>query len=345
PPQITWRGVLIAGVCWIVFAQTYASVVAILADVPFVYLMPSMVLEAGILAALSVPAWWVLIRRLDNSPKSAKVLAHFIIGPLYVVGTTWIYLEFTRWSAGDAAYGAVLARAGWIGLTHAMLYGIVFAVFHAVRASQRSAFQEGQAERLAALARERQLETLRAQLQPHFLFNTLNVISAMVGRDAEEARQMIADLSELLRRSLDGTTEPMVPFEEEVRSAELYLRLQRRRFPDRLKVDIDVEPEAAGVPVPSLIVQPLLENAVRHGIAPAPGGGIVRLKAHRENGHLHVVVEDTGVGDEGAVARAQAGSGIGIRNADARLKARFGSGLTLAHRAPHGFRVSFDVPA
>jgi sensor histidine kinase YesM len=178
-------------------------------------------------------------------------------------------------------------------------------------------------EQLEARLARAQLQTLKLQLQPHFLFNTLNTITALIGVDPRVAERMVSGLSELLRLSLRNAGEQEVPLSREIELLEHYVEIQQIRFRDRLTVTLEVAPDTMQALVPNFILQPLVENAIRHGIGPRAAPGHVDVRAYRENGSLHLRVADNGVG-----ARARrsepAGEGIGLGNTKARLEHLYG---------------------
>lgn len=202
----------------------------------------------------------------------------------------------------------------------------------------------GEAARLRAQLAEARLAVLRAQLDPHFLFNTLHAVSALVERDPRGVRRMIARLSELLRSTLEGSAEQEIPLEREVELLGRYLEIMQIRFQGRLETRIEVEPGAEGALVPNLILQPIVENAIKHGVGKSEAAGRVEVTARRKGGELVLRVWDSGGGsgaggvtpserDAGASAAPGAGEwgsgensgGVGLRNTRERLEQLYGS--------------------
>ena len=175
------------------------------------------------------------------------------------------------------------------------------------------------AERLALEAqvqtRDAELRALRAQINPHFLFNGLNAVASLAGSDPVRARTMCVMLADFLRRSLALGGRREIPLEEELDLAERYLEIERVRFGDRLKLDHDIDPAALDCPVPALLLQPLVENAVTHGIAHSIEGGVVRLTARRIAGRLEITVENPADPER----PASRGQGLGVTNVKSRL--------------------------
>lgn len=204
------------------------------------------------------------------------------------------------------------------------------------RLREHTAHLEGQ---LAAA----QLDALRMQLNPHFLFNTLHAVSTLMARDVDGARRMISDLSDLLRLVLEGSDTPEVPLDDELDVLGHYLDIERTRFADRLDVDVNVESDARAALVPTLLLQPLVENAVKHGIAPRGEGGKISVAAHRANGHLvvHVCDDGPGIGPNGPKRE-----GVGLRNTRDRLSKLYGDDaqLTLRDRPEGGLDAEVRLP-
>ncbi len=164
-----------------------------------------------------------------------------------------------------------------------------------------------------------QLTVLKSQLQPHFLFNTLHTINGLMFDDVYSANKMIAQLSDLLRFSLDKTNQQEIRFRDELEFIETYLNIQKTRFKDRLVVNMDIKPETLDATVPSMLLQPMVENALNHGIAPYKKTGIIRISAFTENENLVMEVHDNGNGLK-SKSELEIFSGVGISNTIERLK-------------------------
>ena len=188
-----------------------------------------------------------------------------------------------------------------------------------------------------------EIEALQAQLEPHFLFNTLNAISTLVvERHNADAARMIARLSDFLRLTLDTADRPEIPVAEELEFVRRYLEIEEVRFGSRLRVTIDAKPEAMSGMVPALLLQPLVENAVKHGVLASEQGGSVSVSAARNNGALVLCVADDGPGmPKGPIVH-----GIGLSNTAARLRELYGndSRFSLAPSSPSGLSVTIKIP-
>jgi LytS/YehU family sensor histidine kinase len=220
-----------------------------------------------------------------------------------------------------------------VGLSHAIN-------FH--REAQQRALAEAELETRLVEAR---LKSLQQQLHPHFLFNTLHTISALMHRDRQAADDMLIKLSDLLRLSLDRTNRQKVSLKDEIDFLQKYLEIEQKRFGDRLRVHMDVDPATLDAQVPNLLLQPLVENAVKHGIAPKIGGGRIEVVARREGGDLRLIVRDNGAGVS-RQAMTAFDTGVGLSNTRARLEHLYGGRQRFAFEtpAPGGFAVTVVVP-
>jgi two-component system, LytTR family, sensor kinase len=201
------------------------------------------------------------------------------------------------------------------------------------------------ASKLEARLAEAQLDVLRMQLHPHFLFNTLNTVSALMHRDVQAADRMLALLGDLLRDSFEKIGAQEVSLKQELGFLEKYLEIEKTRFRDRLSVETDIDPETLDAEVPNLMLQPLVENAIRHGIARRREAGHIRLAAWRDGDRLELRVRDNGPGllSEGELAGR---SGVGLANTQARLRQLYGAAHRFELLAPEtgGLEVVLSIP-
>ncbi len=229
------------------------------------------------------------------------------------------------------------------GKLHAdvMTCWVLFGLRHAIEYYKQYRARELTASRLEARLAMARLEALQMQLHPHFLFNTLHAISALMYRNVEGADRMLARLSDLLRLTLDSAGVQEVPLQREMECLDKYLEIEQVRFGDRLRVRRAIAPETLDALVPNLVLQPLVENAVRHAIASRESGGTIEVVARREGEALAIEVRDDGPGIAGPIRE-----GIGMANTRARLEQLYGDGQTFhAGNAPGGgFQVRLTVP-
>jgi signal transduction histidine kinase len=221
-----------------------------------------------------------------------------------------------------------------VGLSHALEYR---------REAQERALMAAQFQTQFA---EAQLQALQRQLHPHFLFNTLHTISALMHRDVEAADAMLARLSDLLRQTLDRLGVQEIPLKEELEFLDTYLEIEGTRFGDRLAIVREIEPETLDVLVPNLILQPLVENAIRHGIAPRLGGGRLHIVARRTGDRLWMMVRDNGPGLSKAKLDAF-NQGVGVSNTRSRLEHLYPGAHKFEFHEPSdgGLAVTIEIPA
>ena len=223
------------------------------------------------------------------------------------------------------------------------VYWMIVGAAHALMFYRRLRLRDIQTAQLSSRLAQTELHLLKMQLHPHFLFNALNTVSALMHRDVKAADRMIARLSELLRGALDHSSTQEVSLEEELGFLESYLEIERARLGDRLIVEIYVPQNVLDARVPHMILQPLVENAIRHGIAPRAAPGHLAIRARGRRDMLDLEVCDDGIG---RVAGPAAGGGLGLVNTRARLQQLYGDAFDFETRdAPGGgFRVCLTIP-
>lgn len=226
-----------------------------------------------------------------------------------------------------------------------LTYGAIVGLSHALDYYRKYRERELRASQLETKLAQAQLDALRMQLHPHFLFNTLNSISVLMAEDVRAAQTMLARLSDLLRASLEKTGAHEVALHDELEFLESYLEIEQTRFQDRLTVRMEIDPAALDARVPNLILQPLVENAIRHGIAPRARRGVVEIRAARENGLVRLAVADDGVG-VGSARPEDLMKGIGLSNTRSRLEQLYGAAhrFEMRERDGGGLEVSIEIP-
>jgi LytS/YehU family sensor histidine kinase len=224
-------------------------------------------------------------------------------------------------------------------------YWVILGVGHAIQNYRKFRDRELQASKLKAQLVQAQLDVLKMQLHPHFLFNTLHAISALVHQDVELADRMIARLGDLLRSTLENRNMHEVSVREELEYIQPYLEIEQARIGSRLQVRMEVEPGIMDAWVPNMILQPLVENAIRHGVAPRPETGCVAIRVRRDAKTLRLEVQDDGPGlpDEQASPFKE---GLGLANTRARLLQLYGEGhrFELANGGGRGLVVRIELP-
>jgi len=222
-----------------------------------------------------------------------------------------------------------------------IVYALIVCGYYSYNYYRKYREREIRSVELEGRLAQAELQNLKMQLHPHFLFNTLHTISVLMMRDVSLANRMLIRLSDLLRITLDSTGSHMVPLKQELDFLRGYLEIEQTRFQDRLTVSIDVQPAALDAQVPNLILQPLVENAIRHGIASQPGSGTIQLRAAIDGPVLRVEVSDDGPGLDGSFKK-----GIGLTNTEARLRQLYGAShsFNIANSPRGGVEVTITIP-
>jgi two-component system, LytTR family, sensor kinase len=303
----------------------------------------------GLLAPLIV----AIDRRLPSSERQLprRVLLHvFVSGPVtaayvYVFAAVRALVGVSTWRAVYDPQTLLSALSGMF-LWSWLVYWLIVGAWQAYQYYQRYLSTELRMERLERRFTEARLNALRMQLDPHFLFNALNTISSQVERDPRMARAMIERLGDLLRLSLESRDKEEIPLAEEMAFLDHYLAIQRIRFRDRLTIETDVDPTVAYATVPCFFMQPLVENAIRHGISPRASGGIVTVSAQRVDDQLRVLVVDDGVGlPPGWSLEESAGLGLSLtRDRIAGLYPDGAARLEIRRRREGGTEVAVTLP-
>lgn len=248
--------------------------------------------------------------------------------------------------AGPDPFGQAWLQKFYGGLlSYAILYSLILLAAHIVESQEQMARQQMETARLNEQLSKAQLTALRRQIEPHFLFNTLNAIAGLVREKRNDAAvNMIAGLSDFLRRVVKDSDRQQVQLAEELEFTQKYLDIQKARFAERLKFSVDIPAELLAAQVPSLILQPMVENAVKHGIAKRVQGGAIRISACRNNGTLTLRVYNDGPSLPAGWQKSQ--SGIGMANVRTRLEGLYGDAfqLSLRDQQPGGVEAMVSMP-
>ncbi len=305
--------------------------------------------SVGTTALLGLGVWW-LTARITWPERGSRVgffAVHLALALSFggtVMGTQLGLL------AADVGMSAALTyiprdTIGWMVLSGMYIYGMIGGTSYALRLERRVHEQRLTAARAESLAARAQLDALRARLQPHFLFNAIHSLSALAREDPAAVEIALEQLGELLRYALDRGDREMVRLEDEWAFTKNYLELEQLRFGPRLAVEAQLAEDALACRVPSLILQPIVENAVRHGLASRSRGGTVRVEARRTSGALELVVRDDGAG--AAPEAVSAAPGLGLSTVRQRLTALYDgrAGMAIATAPGAGFTVRITLPA
>jgi sensor histidine kinase YesM len=341
-PPLT-RALTIGGI-WLIIgvvmgAQWYVNDLAYDAAKPW-WIYSAALVSCTLWAALT-PVVSTLARQIgfDRRQPLRSVGLHIVCGVLLSVAHSLVYVSVLAMMFGSGENMLWRKMAGSLQ-SNLLIYTTLTGIVIAGRAYHRLNIQELDAARLETELAEAETAALRAQLQPHFLFNALNAISALVRSEPIKAERMIARLGELLRLSIDGHRNPLTTLDDELTFTDAYLAIEEARLGERLTLVRDIAPKTLSAILPSLLLQPLVENAVRHGIAPLPEGGTITLTARIADGLLHLTVSDDGAG------ASLVTEGVGLTNSRRRLeKLRgIGHGFSIITHPGEGFRVDIKIP-
>lgn len=264
----------------------------------------------------------------------------------------WMTVEENVWADfGGWYFGSIFIFLCWAGMFHGIRYYKQLEQEHKVMLKAEAEAKDAQLQRIQAqaIARDAQLKMLRYQLNPHFLCNTLNAINSLVEAEmSERAQEMAVKLSKFLRYSLDNNPDTKIALEHELRAMNLYLDIEKARFGDRLKMAVDVDPVAMNAMVPSLLVQPIIENSMKHAIAKSEDGGLIGIQATVVDNFLNIELYDTGSGTRIAKTKIQSitGRGVGLRNTGERLKTLYGNNyaFNISIEPSGGLRTIIKIP-
>jgi two-component system sensor histidine kinase AlgZ len=330
---------------WVVFGLLLAVVFVFGGKAPVAWSLEFAVPIAVALGLQSLSFWYVVQAMPPGDTPVARMATIWAIAGLVSL-IVWIALAYgwAKWllpeeqQYSDAAVGMLplLIFAGAIGISLAVLGHYLAGAFQRSRNAERRALE------LQVLAREAELKSLRAQLDPHFLFNSLNSVAALIGNDTAAARQMCFLMANFFRKSLTLARQQSIPLSEEVSLAQTFLAIEKVRFGDRLQTSFDIADDVKDVSVPPLMLQPLVENAVHHGVAHMLEGGEVCVQARRREGFLELVVANPCDPDR----PPSRSTGVGLVNVRSRVETLCGHRASVDVDASEtAFRVSILLPA
>ena len=321
-----WLETALIFAAWTVFGLLLANQGYMQAElrgrpVPWVEVLRRGLLDAYLWAFATLAIFW-LARRfpLDRGRVLRGIVVHLVAAVVLALARAGFMVELSRHV--DWLEVRSFSRQFWGSSSlNLIFYALLLGIAHAVLYHERYRERERAAERLAAGLTEARLQALKMQLQPHFLFNTLNAISALIPAEARPARRMVARLGDLLRIALEHEDTQEVTLREELAFLQPYLEIEQARLEDRLSVVMEIAPETLDARVPHLILQPLVENAIRHGIAPRIEPGRVEISATRgaDDRFLQLEVRDDGPGVE-PDSQARTRKGVGLANVQSRLE-------------------------
>ena len=289
---------------------------------------------------LSIPVYWLVFKRLHHWPTSRRLALHLVLGPLWI--GFWILLYYGLTDLLDIGHLIGTARI-WDIYIPFLFYILQFGILHGYDYLQQLWEKERQEEALKRLALTQEIKALKAQIQPHFLFNTLNSISASVPPSMEHTRELIAQLADTFRFGLQASLSEWVPVRDELHFLDCYLGLEQHRFQDRLEYHIHADEAVLDMSIPPMLLQPLVENAIKHGLGNSMEKTGIEVAIRLSGKELAFEVKDSGPGMTAGVDWKEA-EGTGLRNTRLRLEKGFGSSLHFKPNLPRGAVFYFSLP-
>lgn len=286
-----------------------------------------------------LPIWWLVFYKLRHLTLAQKLWIHLAILPVFSISWTAIFALVI--SATIMPYYNLMAYsmdAHATAMHYIMMFGIMHAYNFWIETKRRFIYEQ----ELRDAVHQSEMKALKAQIQPHFLFNTLNSISASVPPNLEKTRVLIAQLADTFRYALKASEQQTLTLEDELNFIKTWLSLEKQRFQDRLTVVYDIDPFVTSATIGPMILQPLVENAIEHGINPLTEGGIITITCKRNNGFVDISVCDNGPGckhrSEDILNR-----GIGLKNTNKRIQQLYKNSLQI-DSVGSGFCASFKLP-
>ncbi len=287
----------------------------------------------------TLPVWLIIFKALKNRPRWIRYAAHLVLLPLWI----FLWIQSYYWACELIDYYHLMGRAiGWDIYIPALFYVLQFGVFHLYDESRRLIGQQKRANDLREMALKSELAALKAQLNPHFLYNVFNTINASLSPQEEYTRELIAKLSDLFRYQLKASKLEFVPLSDELAFIRTYLELEKARYRERLEIKWTVDPALQTVLIPPMLIQPIVENAIRHGISPRIEGGKVEINIQQIGKQIRIAIIDDGIGFQQAFA--QTGNGVGLQNTRKMLQSLYGKPVEIQENKPAGTRVQFNIP-
>jgi len=338
PTRLWWRAPLL----WTGAVLLYALVLTVQVGLPASISLPGSAVYLYSLAILSIPVRLWMKRSLSLGRPTPWQLTLYVLAGLATVGLWfWANMLYNRFTIGPGYWEYVYA-GNWIFqlLFAVTVYGTVVGLSLTAQAWRRERDRDRREAELMLVAREAELGAIRAQFQPHFVLNALNSLLALIDKDPALARTMVVRLADVMKSVFDRMDVPAVPLERELDLVKAYLDVERIRFGARLSAAFEIEDAARGVLVPPFLLQPIVENAVKHGIAPNAAPGVVRVSAKVHNGRLDLEVRDSGTG-----AASPPGSGRGLALTRRRLETVYHDTYELTFdRQANGTSVRISMP-
>lgn len=282
--------------------------------------------------------WYLIFVFMKNLDIKIRLLTHIVTLPLLVILSKNVFYNISEL----LGYGHLEGGGQvWDIFIPSFFYLVIFTFFHAIEYYRESQLRLVEKNKYETDSLKNELKAIKAQLNPHFLYNVFNTINASVPKENEKTREMIADLSDLLRYQLKASEFDHIMLKDEIESIKTYLRLEKMRFKDKLKINYDIDKTVMNKIIPPMLIQPLIENSIKHGISKKQSGGILDLIIKLDNEKLKVTIKDTGIGIDHIDAALK--KGFGLSYTKKRLEKFYNSQLILERNKPSGLIIKFEL--
>lgn len=343
------KNFLIAFLIWTVYTLLNAGILSFQQKLYYPYAWVSSAVYSYFMALLSIPLWYFCKRLPFDKSRIFWFFGVHLFGSVLFSGIWLTSSYLVHWVMMPTyAFKALWAQAVyfWQFLDGLTKYGLLAGIFYTINFYKKFKEKELRETQLSLLTKNMELQNLKSQINPHFLFNALNSVNALIAKDPEKARTMNAKLAQLLRYSLDGYERKFVTVKEELDFIHNYLAVEKVRFGDKLQIHEDVNPQTLESEIPSMLLQPIVENAIKHGISRQARRGVLKIHISQKDGLLHVQITNTGRRVSEKELSRILEKGIGLQNTHERLKRIYGetSGLELQSLNPNLFSVSIKIP-
>ncbi|MFW5657091.1 MAG: sensor histidine kinase [Bacteroidota bacterium] len=318
-------------IIWVLIAIVHASVLWLVYQIEPVYAVAHAFVHNALFALLGLSIWYMVVQNTSLSmPELTAIINHLGGAALAII--FWIAMSNlildTIFPGNGFGNHFQQGDVAWRAITGLFYYAAISLMYYLIAAYQNLKDRLEKEADLKALLRETELRALKSQINPHFLFNSLNSISALTFNQAEKAREMTIKLSDFMRYTLKSRDTQLTPLNQEIENIKKYLDIEKIRFGSKLHVRIDVEMACHDYPVPHLILQPLIENAIKHGVYETVETNTLLITCKQVGQHLKISIKN----DVDPDFRPRPGEGLGIKNVQNRLTAQYGENAALMHK-------------
>lgn len=292
-----------------------------------------------------LPVYWLIFWKYRHWSLQNRLLLHLVAWPVYIY--VWLkgYYFILDMLPRGKSFHLKWPFSFWDYFIGSLMYLVQFAALHIYENYVQMKKQQAKEKELLQLAHQSEMNVLKAQIQPHFLFNTLNSISASVPPQLEHTRELIARLADTFRFALNASSNEFISLRDELAFTKAYLDLEKERFQDRLSVQYNIDDNLLEMKVPPMLLQPIVENSLKHGIAKSVNGGRIDIAIRRKGDLVHFEIADTGVGLGETSSEAAIKKGTGLQNTCQRLQKLYNTHVQLQENTPSGVVVLFDIPS